>query len=158
MEISMLAPIVPNEGLGGLRLRTHVSELTELVHGLGVTKRGRYELVSPFEARYLFSDGSVQAAIDVRNGRIFKLIASKSYQGRFGKVRVGMTVHDAIVEDPRLYYSEAEECILCRGIGGITLGVPVVDPEPSQVPRMLISEITVYAVEIETTEGQKGNW
>jgi len=113
-------------------------------------------MASPFEARYSFGDGSVQAAVDVRNGRIFKLIASKSYQGGFGAIHLGMLVSDAMLADPRLHYSEAEECILCRGVSGITVNVPVIDPDPSEVPALRISDITVYAVEIETLEGQDG--
>jgi len=158
MEINELEPIVPNHSLGGLRLRTHLSDLAELIRGLGVTSPGSYEMASPFEARYSFGDGSVQAAVDVRNGRIFKLIASKSYHGRFGAIHLGMLVRDAMLTDPRLYYSESEECILCRGVSGITLNVPVIDPDPSHVPELPISDITVYAVEIETLEGQDGHW
>lgn len=158
MEISIREPIIPNESLGGLRLRIHISEITKLVIGLGMASSGSYEMASPFEARYLFGDGSVKAAVDVRNGRIFKLIASKSYQGRFGKIHIGMLVRDALLADPRLYYSEAEESILCRGVSGIRLDVPVVDPYPSEVPAMQISAISVYAIEIETKQGQDGNW
>lgn len=158
MKINTFEPIVPNHSLGGLRLRTHLSDIDELIRGLGATSQGSYEMASPFEARYSFGNGSVQAAIDVRNGRIFKLIASKSYQGRFGAIYLGIPVRDAMLADPRLYYSEAEECILCRGVNGITLNVPVIDPDPSQVPALRISDITVYAVEIETMEGQDGHW
>jgi hypothetical protein len=158
VEINTLEPIVPNHSLGGLRLRTHLSEIDELILGLGVTRPGCYEMASPFEARYSFGDGSVQAAVAVRNGRVFKLIASKSYQGGFGVIHLGMLVREAMLADPRLYYSEAEEYILCRGVVGITLSVPVIDPDPSQVPALCISGITVYAVEIETLEGQDGHW
>jgi hypothetical protein len=158
MDINTLDPIVPNSSLGGLRLRTHMSDMPELFRGLGITTLGSYGMASPFEARYLFGDGSVQASVDVRNGRIFKLIASKSYQGRFGAIRVGMLVRDALLADTRLYYSEAEECILCRGVRGITMNVSAIDPDWSQVPWLPISDITVYAVEIETLEGQEGHW
>jgi hypothetical protein len=158
MDIDKLDPIVPNQGLGGLRLRAHLSEIDGLIRGLGVTKPGSYRMASPFEARYSFGDGSIQAAVDVRNGRIFKLIASKSYQGRFGSIHVGMLVHDAMLADPRLYYSEPEECILCRGVSGVALNVPVIDPDPSEVPALRVSDITVYAVEVETEDGQEGRW
>jgi hypothetical protein len=158
VQINTIAPIVPNESLGGLRLRTYLLEIAELVRGLGVTTPGRYELASPFEARYLFGDGSVQVAVDVRNGRIFKLIASEAYRGTFGAVRVGMPLRDAIIEDPRLYYDEAEECVLCRGVEGITIDVPVVDPDPCQVPELPISAICVFAAEILTQQGQRGRW
>jgi hypothetical protein len=154
MRINTFEPIVPNCGLGGLRLRTHVSEIDDVIRDLAT----RYEMVSPFEARYSFGDGSVQAAVDVRNGRIFKLIASKSYAGSFGAIHLDMLVGDAILADPRLYYCESEEYIVCRGVDGITLSVPVMDPDPSDVPALRISAISVYALEIDTAEGQIGRW
>ena len=158
MNINLFEPIVPNQSLGGFRLRVHLSELAELIRGSGATSPRGYEMASPFEARYSFGDGSVRAAVDVRNGRIFKLIASKCYGGKFGRIHLGMLVRDAMKFDPRLYYDESEEYILCRGVEGITMSVPVVDPDPQQVPHLSISDITVYAVEIDTAAGQGGDW
>lgn len=157
--IDLFAPIQPNEGLGGLRLRCHISELSEFVVGLGVTRPGTYELTKPFEATYSFGDGSVRCAVDVRNGEVFKLIATRNYKGKFReRVHVGMAVRDALSVEPGLFYSEAEECILCKGIEGIVFDVPIEDPDPSEVLSLVVSSISVYAVEAFTEVGQKGNW
>jgi hypothetical protein len=159
MKIDLFGAIVPNESLGGLRLRTYVSEISDLVVGLGVSKIGAYELKSPFEARYYFDDSSVQCSVDIRNGKIFKLIATNNYKGMFEqKIQVGMLVHNAISLDPRIYYSEPEECLFCSGVQGILLSLPIIDPDPFAVSSLRISSIVVYAIEIETSIGQEGNW
>jgi len=157
--IDLFAPIQPNHGLGGLQLRSHISALSELVAGLGVSRPGSYELTRPFEATYSFGEGGIRCALDVRNGKVFKLIAAEGYKGKFGdRIHVGMNVRDAILVEPRLFYSEAEECILCEGVEGIVFDVPVQDPDPSEVPSLVISSIAVYAVEAFTAAGQQGNW
>jgi hypothetical protein len=155
----LFAPILPNEGLGGLKLRSHISALSEMLVGLGVSRPGTYKLASPFEARYSFGDGSVQCAVDVRNGKVFKLIASRNYKGRFReRLHVGMVVEEAISLEPGLFYDEAEEHIFCRGVEGIVFDLPVDDPYPSEVPSLVISSIAVYATEAFTAGGQEGNW
>jgi hypothetical protein len=157
--IDLFAPIKPNRGLGGLQLRSHISGLSELLVGLGVSRPGTYELTRPFEATYSFGDGGVRCAVDVRNGKVFKLIATKDYKGKFGdRVHVGMTVKDAIAVEPRLFYSEAEECIFCKGVEGIVFDLPLEDPDPSEVPSLVITSIAVYAIEAFTATGQNGNW
>lgn len=158
-RIDISAPIIANESLGGLRLRTHIIELAELITGLGVSRPGGFDLLTPFEARYSFAEGSVQAVVDVRNGKVFRLHATKNYNGSFGKgVRVGMRVQEAMLIEPRLYYSEVEELLLCEGVPGITFDIPVTDPEPADVPSLAICVISVYAQEIETADGQAGRW
>ncbi len=152
MKLNLRGAIVPNVGLGGLRLRVHVSEMDDLVRGLGVTHPGSYKLAAPYEARYTFAAGAVEAAVDVRNGRVFKLIAGPGYEGNFQGLRIGMLVRDAIRLNPSVYYDEAEELLMIRGIEGITLDVPEIDPPPSIVPGMRIAAISVYAVEIDTAD------
>jgi hypothetical protein len=157
-KINKFEAIVPNQSLGGLHLRTSLFDIQGVVRGLGITQQGSYKMISPFEARYLFGDGSIQASVDIRNGRIFKLTASNTYQGKFGAIHVGMLARNAMIADSRLYYDEAEEYILCRGISGINLSIPIDDPNPSEVEALPISSISVYAIEIMTMEGQNGHW
>jgi hypothetical protein len=136
-----------------------VSDLTDFLVGLGVSKPGRYELVTPFEARYAFGDGSIQCCVDVQNGKVFKLIATNNYSGTFdAKIRIGMLVQEAIQVDQRLYYDEAEEGLLCKGTQGIRFDLPIVDPLPSEVASLRIAAIVVYATESQTEQGQAGRW
>lgn len=159
VSIDLDAEIVPDDGLGGLRLRTRLCDLQDLLNGLGQTRRGSYELVTPFEARYRLLDGEIEAAVDFRNGKIFKLIACSGYRGRlFGRIAVGMPVREAMLLEPRLYYSEPEELILCRGVEGLAIDVPETDPPPDLVPDLAIEAISVYAREVSTAAGAEGRW
>jgi hypothetical protein len=158
-ELRLDAEIVPNQSLGGLALRTKVLDVQELFSGLGITSRGSFTLVRPFEARYRFAEGEIEAAVDVRNGKVFKLTARSGYKGSvFGTITVGMSVAEAMSLEPRLYYDEAEELIFCRGVEGLSIDVPEIDSLPELVPGMTISAISVYAEEIGTSQGQNGEW
>lgn len=158
-DLSIDAEITPNQGLGGLSLRSSIRELDSLISGLGVWMEGSYKLVSPFEARYRFGKGEIEAAVDVRNGKIFKLTAYAGYEGKlFNEIKVGMRVRQAMQLEPRLFYSEAEEKILCAGIQGLAVDVPDIDPLPELVEEMVIYAISVYAEEIMSAQGMKGDW
>ena len=149
------APIVPDEGLGGLTLRRPFREVArELAELLGPR-----EPVTPTEARYRLGRGEVELAVDVRNGRVFKLIARHGYGGTlFGAIRVGMTVRDAIRLEPRLDYDEAEGALVCRGVDGLQIDLDDPDPPPDLVPDLTIDAISVFAREIATLRGQEGDW
>ena len=145
VRLDLDAPIIPNQSLGGLILGTPISELEDLVFGLGSWKDGTCTLISPFEARYSFGKGEIEAAVDVRNGRIFKLSAKIGYRGKlFAQIRVGMSVQQALELEPRLYYDEVEELILAAGLPGLSLDIPEIDPPIETVPGMNISGISVF--------------
>ena len=87
------------------------------------------------------------------------LSACNGYRGSlFGKIFVGMKVKDALEAEPRLYYDEAEEMILCMGCEGLSLDISEIDPPIDIVSEMTISAINVYAVETRTLQGQGGEW
>ena len=158
-KLDLTAPIIPDHGLGGLVLRTKLIELQELVEGLGVLIAGSYELVGLFEARYRFGQGEIEMGVDVRNGKIARLVAGAQYKGAlFEKIFVGMSVGEAMKLEPRLYYDEAEETVLCRGVAGVALDLPELDPSPELVPMMLIKAISVTPKELLTYSGQVGLW
>jgi hypothetical protein len=159
MKPDIEAPIVPDYGLGGFVLRNRIAKSQELLTGLGVLKKGSFRLVSPFEARYILDNGEIEIAVDTRNGKIFKLSAHPGYRGTlFEHIRVGMPVWQVLKIEPRIYYSEAEGAFFCRGVEGLTLDVPDSDAPPDIVPSMIISAISVFAVEILTARGQDGDW
>jgi len=162
----MMTAILPdrdieaNEGLGGLKLRTPLMDLEHLLWGFEVrrgSEEGWYELVGLYEARYDL--GPVAIGVDVRNGKVFKLIAQEGYAGKlFGTIEVGMNVGEAMSLEPRLFYDDIEEGLYVRGCAGVTLDVPEIDPPPEVVPSYPISAISVYAEEAVAPEGQSGNW
>lgn len=157
--LNLLAPIVPNEGLGGLKLRTSLADIQDLFTGLGLTQSGSYTLVAPFEARYRLGKGEVEVGVDVRSGRIFKISAGPGYQGLLlGKISVGMGMGEAMKQEPCLHYDEVEEAVLLKGRPGVTLDIPEIDPQPELVPMLQISAISVYAAEAFRGDGPRGNW
>ena len=152
--------IAPNEGLGGLKLRTPLAELQHLLWRTDVQKgdaRDWYRLDNLYEARY--DIGPVLVGVDVRNGKVFKLVAQEGYAGKlFDTIEVGMNVGEAMSLEPRLFYDDIEEGLYVRGCAGVTLDVPEIDPPPEEVPSYPISAISVYAKEAVSPEGQSGNW
>jgi len=157
--VQIEAPIIPNEGLGGLKLRTKVADIQDLLTGLGLYQCGSFELVAPFEARYRLGDGEIEVGVDVRNGKIFKIIARAGYQGLLlGNVAVGMSMGEAMKQESCLHYDEAEETVLLTGCPGVALDVSEIDPLPERVPTLPISAISVYAAEAFRGMGQRGDW
>lgn len=146
--INFEANIIPNDSLGGVKLRTPIKELQQLIIDFNTTKLGSFYLAGYFEARYRF--GEIEICADVRNGKIFKIIAYSGYKGTlFNSIHVGMTVEQAILIEPKIYYSEAEELLLCKDVSGISLDVPEIDPPIELLPRLTIESISVFAYEID---------
>lgn len=160
LELNPTADIVPNQGLGGLTLRINIQEIDHLLTDLLLRGReGFFHLASVFEARYKFEDYGIEVAVDVRNGKIFKLIARPGYGGKlFSKIKTGMRVKDAMNLEPRLYYDEAEEKVLCKDVSGVTIDIREINPNPEAVPSLNIYTISVYAEESMTLQGQSGCW
>ncbi len=158
--IDVDAPILPGEGLGGLHLRIPIAQLQRVLEEQLVAAGGRLDWLSMAnlaEAKYRL--GPIEIAVDVRNGKVFKLTALSGYRGLlFGQLAVGMPVAHALELDPRLSYDEAEEVLLVRGCNGVTLDVPAIDPNPQAVPAMRIQAISVVAPEAFTVEGMAGRW
>lgn len=159
LSVDLDAEIIPNHSLGGLELRTRIGEVSQFILSLVNKREALFELAYPFEARYKLAERAVEIAVDVQNGKIFKLIAGRGYRGMlFERIRAGMLVAEAMAIEPRLYYSEAEEGILCRGVEGLFIDIPEVDPPPELVPTMIISAISVFVAEARTASGFQGNW
>ena len=158
LKLDRNAEILPNEGLGGLKLRMNVSEL-ERIEGFALLKPDAYQLVSLFEARYRLGGGEIEAAVDVRNGKVFKLSAGFGYLGKlFGKIFVGMPMKEAFKLEPNLFYDEVEEVVRCKEVSGLAIDIPEIDPPVELVPHLSIYTISVFADEILTLSGQAGNW
>lgn len=69
-----------------------------------------------------------------------------------------MRVRDAMQDEVCLEYEESEELILCRGVEGVSLEVDATDPDPREVINLRIAAISVFASEIMTSRGQRGDW
>lgn len=154
------APIVPGQSLGGFELRTHLRDLDPVLDTVHLKNLGNsdwYKLVNQYEARYTV--GPVEIGVHVFNGKVFKLIASKGYEGRLlDRLYIGLNAGEAMKIEPRLYHDEAEGALYVRDCPGVVLELPVDDPFPHEVPEYPISAITVFVPEVWTSEGLNGNW
>jgi hypothetical protein len=158
-KLDITAPIVPDFGLGGLILRTKLVDIQELFFDRGTMVPNSYELVAPFEARYHFGEREITVAFDARNGKLARLTAGTGYKGfLFERIFVGMKVLEAMKLEPLLYYSEAEEVLLCHGVEGLSIELPESDPPIELVPQMTIKAISVYPRELLYLQGQEGRW
>lgn len=105
----------------------------------------KYSLASRFEATYGFLQCSVRVSVDVRTALVFKLSATKGYEGLlFERLKPGMSVAAAFDIEPRLFYFEPEGLILCKGVEGVCLDVNDDDPPPEMVPSLNVEAISVY--------------
>lgn len=142
-------PIVPNQSIGHLYLRRHVTEYKDelrdwyLEQG-GVSSRW-CRFVDLYDVAYRVRD--IEIGVDVRSGQIHRLTATLGFGGSFGEVRIGMLAGEAMVTDPRIYYDEREEALFVEDCAGIMLEVDADDPDPKLVPTLKIAAISVFAPE-----------
>jgi hypothetical protein len=160
MKFDVTADIVPGKSLGGVNIGASITDFQDDLQQLYLPPRPQeYKLVSPFEAYYTVAKGRIIIAVDVRNGKIYKVCAMFGYTGLlFGKLRVGMNIKEAMSLEPRLYYDEAEELLFIKGIKGLSLGVPASDPYVHEVPSMRIHNICVELEDILSLRVCEGRW
>jgi hypothetical protein len=159
-NIDTLAPILPGEGLGGLRLRTSLKDMYDLVKEIAYSNRGTFSLESPFLARYEIND-IIVAVFLTTNGKLVKIGALRDYKGLlFEKIIVGMPIADIMHLEPRVYYDSLEEQLFIKGVPGVTLETENPSVSPEEDPNQRIVAITVYIPELsdaaETYE--RGDW
>lgn len=152
--IDISAPIEPGVGLGGLQLRMPaevldpiVSQLPERTQGMAGWARvcRTYPL---WEVRYLL--GPVSVGIDIRTGKIFRLVAETGYRGTLPNgIGVGMSVRVAVTMEPRLYYDEPTVLVLIRGCPEVALQLPEdlgADPNVNDLTDLM--DQTVVAIQV----------
>lgn len=159
-DFDLDAPIIANHGLGGVVVRRPILDYQELIGSYQAAQLQKpvwYSLAYPFEARYVF--GAIEIAVDVRNGKVFKVTAHAGYRGLLlGKLAVGMPIPEAMRRENRLYLDEAEGLLLIRGVEGVAIDVSFDDPLPSEIMDESIWAITVNAQEALSADGQAGRW
>jgi hypothetical protein len=160
MAIDIFAPIMPNCGLGGLVLRANVRDLQQflLLDSDGLPDPRWFRLSRPFEARYGL--GCVEAIVDVRNGKIARLIARRGYSGLlFGAIGVGMRMGDLPSWGTRWWFDDAEALVFRRDEPGVSLHPSVEDALPEEVESLTVESISVFAPEAwESVGGAEGMW
>lgn len=149
MNIRTDAPIHPGSSLGGIHLGGWIGDVSDPLFSVSIPDRTRYELLMPYQAWYRLGNGTVGVFADVRTGKIFKLGAYAGYAGKlFEEIAPGMLLADVIVADPRFYYDQAQDLVLCDGVGGLELELSQDDPPLNQVLHLPVVAITIWDAEL----------
>lgn len=159
-NININAPIIPNESLGGVKLRENKNSLIELFNLNNIS----YEVSNENEDNKrvsLFSilEEIIIVYVDNKNSKIFRVTAKAGYFARlFDKIKIGDTLQEILNCDEGFFYDEREDTILSSKHHGISLDLDVADYLATDVINPKIESISVFAEESITLEGQRGKW
>ena len=143
-EIDVNAPIIPFEGLGGIKLYSTQEELKDILFLPNVISRIYFERT----IRYEIPDTAL-LFFDIEKNKLFKVTATGKYQGKvFDKIKIGMTEEELLEAEPSFVYDDFEEVWISDK--GIFIEM---DPETNKVMW-----ISVYIPELDTEDFEKGNW
>ena len=140
-NLDLYAPIIPQVGLGGLKLSTHIKEYKELVSSFSwldiVTLENKsISLFSPFHIGYELQDTLIMT-FDVLTGKLQRICAIQCYKGfLLNKLKIGMPMEQAMKLEPRLKYDELEEYFYIQDLHGVVI--------EADVYNNYIEVITVY--------------
>lgn len=138
------APIVPWEGMGGIKLKSHISEFYDLIHHLNETDA----LLGKSFVRYEIKN-ELDLWFNLYNGKLFKITALKNYTGKLmNAIYIGMPISEVIEIEPSFEYDNFEE-VYCSP-KGIYIETDPVDHT--------VLWISVYIKEIDNEDFDKGNW
>ena len=142
--IDLNAPILPCEGMGGIKLNTHISDYYEIIKK--VTKKP--SLLGNFLIRYELED-TVDLWFNILNGKLFKITALKNYSGKlFKEICIGMPIETVLELEPSFVYDDFEE-VYCSSKG------IYIETDPVEHTVLWIS---VYVKEIDDVDFEEGNW
>ncbi|WP_318246852.1 hypothetical protein [Bacillus norwichensis] len=142
--IDLQAPIVPWEGMGGIKLNSHINEFYSMIEQYGKQPK----LLGKYLIRYEI-DNSLDLWFNLLNGKLFKITATSNYYGTlFNKIRVGMHIDDVIKLEPSFVYDDFEE-VYCSSKGVYLETDPV---------EQTVLWISVYIKEIDNPDFERGNW
>ena len=126
-DIDITAPILPGKSIGGIPLYAHIRDYQDLVNSFEYfeQKTGKdlsLSFYGTFSIGYEYK-GILTLVFSIMNGKLFKIIAWKGYQGLlFDKIKVGMNIKEAMKLEPRIYFDDVhEEYYKVKGEKGIIL-------------------------------------
>ena len=105
MEINFSAPIVPFEGLGGIKLYSTRTELTNLLELEGTES----EVINDNWIKYNVQN-SVELFFHRGNNKLFRITTLDDYKGLlFGKIGVGTNEKEMLHAEQSFVYDDFEE-------------------------------------------------
>lgn len=105
MKLDITAPIIPFEGLGGIKLYSTKEELRDILSLDGVESKIFYNAWIEYDIQ-----NSVELLFHLKNDKLFKLRTLDDYKGKlFGKIGVGTTELEMLEIEPSFVYNDFEE-------------------------------------------------
>lgn len=144
MLLDILAPIVPFEGFGKIKLYSTRNELQELLKN-DVTNS---EIINNDWIRYDIQN-SIELFFHLKNNKLFRITTLDNYKGKlFGKIGVGTTEKELLEAEPSFVYDEFEE--VWESPKGVFVEM---DAETNTVRW-----ISVYIRELDNETFEEANW
>ncbi len=144
MLLDISAPIVPFEGLGGIKLYSTRDELKELLE----KEDTKLEVIHNDWIRYDIQN-SVELFFHLKNNKLFRITTLDNYQGKlFGRIGVGTTEDELLETEPSFIYDDFEE--VWESEKGIFIET---DAEINTVKW-----ISVYIKELDNDDFEDANW
>lgn len=144
MLLDISAPIVPFEGLGGIKLYSTRDELKELLE----KEDTKLKVIHNDWIRYDIQN-SVELFFHLKNNKLFRITTLDNYQGKlFGRIGVGTTEDELLEAEPSFIYDDFEE--VWESKKGIFIET---DAESN-----IVKWISVYIKELNNENFEDANW
>lgn len=144
MLLDISAPIVPFEGLGGIKLYSTRDELKELLE----KEDTKLEVIHNDWIRYDIQN-SVELFFHLKNDKLFRITTLDNYKGKlFGRIGVGTTENELLEAEPSFIYDDFEE--VWESEKGIFIET---DAESN-----IVKWISVYIKELNNENFEDANW
>ena len=144
MLLDISAPIVPFEGLGGIKLYSTRDELKELLE----KEDTKLEVIHNDWIRYDIQN-SVELFFHLKNDKLFRITTLDNYKGKlFGRIGVGTTENELLEAEPSFIYDYFEE--VWESEKGIFIET---DAESN-----IVKWISVYIKELNNENFEDANW
>lgn len=107
--IDINAPIIPYEGMGGIKLYSTIKDLKEILSSDNV----KATVLNNLWIRYEIPD-CLYLFFSLLNGKLFKITTLSGYRGLlWNKINVGMKAEEFIKIEPSFRYDDFEEVYEC---------------------------------------------
>lgn len=142
--IDCYAPIIPWEGMGGIKLYSTIKDHRSIIQRRDV----KAVLLNNLWIRYEI-DNILYLFFHLVNGKLFKITTLDKYKGKlFNKISIGMTETELLQVEPSFIFDELEEVFESQK--GVFLET---DPVGHTVKY-----ISVFIKEIDNVDFEEGLW
>ncbi|SHJ81824.1 hypothetical protein SAMN02745248_01022 [Hathewaya proteolytica DSM 3090] len=142
--IDINEPIIPYQGIGGIKLYSTIRELKPLLED----RKVKAQILNNLWIRYEIAD-SLYLFFNLVNGKLFKITTLNGYKGLlWGKIGVGMKAQDFMKIEPSFNYDDFEE--VYESSKGVFIETDAVEDTAIW--------ISVYVKEMDEPNFNEGNW